>query len=284
MMQYAALILEKLLYLYFIRLFYNFIIKSEQQSIMDLGLLGKNAVITGASKGIGKGIALALAMEGANIAICARGKEILESTQKEIQKKGVNVYAEVCDVGNRKLLNEFLENSRNQLGSVDILVNNVSALSFGDEDADWEASFNIDLMASVWATKKVVPWMIESGGGSILNISSISGLESGSPPSYAAAKAAVISYSKTLAVQLAPNQIRVNSIAPGSVEFEGGLWDQMKQSNPSFYDMALDSIPSGRLGTPEEIGKVVAFIVSPCASWVTGTCLSVDGGQHKFNL
>ena len=251
---------------------------------MNLNLSGKNAVITGASKGIGKGIALALAKEGANVAICARGQEALDAAKKEIEETGVNVYSETCDVGNHELLDQFLGNSKNHLGGIDILVNNVSALRFGDEDEDWEASVNVDLLAGVWATKKVVPWMTEAGGGSILFISSVSGLESGSPPSYAAAKAAIISYSKTMAVQLAPQNIRVNNIAPGSVEFEGGLWDSMKHTNPDFYNMALQSIPSGRLGKPEEIGNVAAFIVSPRASWVTGVCLSVDGGQHRFNM
>lgn len=251
---------------------------------MNLELSNKNAIITGASKGIGKGIALNLAKEGCNIAICARGKESLENTKKELLKVGVKVFASVCDVGNQKQLEEFLENSKSNLGSVDILVNNVSALRFGDDEEDWEASVNLDLMASVRATKKVVPWMIDEGAGNILYISSISGLETGSPPSYAAVKAALISYSKTLSTQLAPNNIRVNTIAPGSIEFEGGLWDQMKQNNRDFYDMALASIPSGRLGTPDEVGKVAAFLVSPCASWVTGACISVDGGQHRFNL
>ncbi len=251
---------------------------------MNLDLTGKKAVVTGASKGIGKGIALALAKESINVAICARGQEALEAAKKEIQDTGVDVYSETCDVGNRDLLEQFLGNAKNHLGGIDILVNNVSALRFGDEDEDWEASVNVDLLAGVWATKKVVPWMTEAGGGSILFISSVSGLESGSPPSYAAAKAAVISYSKTMAVQLAPQNIRVNTIAPGSVEFEGGLWNKMKHSNPDFYNMALQSIPSGRLGTPEEIGNVAAFIVSPRASWVTGVCLSVDGGQHRFNM
>lgn len=251
---------------------------------MNLDLLGKNAVIAGASKGIGKSIALALAGEGANVAICSRGKEALNATEKEILEKGVKVFAATCDVGNRQSLNEFLETAKNNLGSVDILVNNVSALSFGDDIKDWEASVNLDLMASVRATQKVVPWMIESGGGSILFISSISGLESGSPPSYAAAKAAIISYSKTMAVQLAPKHIRVNTIAPGSIEFAGGVWDMAKQHNRPFYDLVLGSIPSERMGTPNEVGNVAAFVVSPRASWITGTCISIDGGQHRSNL
>jgi len=167
---------------------------------MDLQLSGKNAVVTGASKGIGRSIALALAAEGANVAVCARGEDALRATEKELKKKGVNVFTSVCDVGNKKSLDEFLEASKKNLGSVDILVNNVSALNMGDDAAAWEASITVDVMAGVWALQKVVPWMIESGGGSILFISSISGLESGSPPAYAASKAAIISYSKTKAV------------------------------------------------------------------------------------
>jgi 3-oxoacyl-[acyl-carrier protein] reductase len=251
---------------------------------MNLGLKGKNAIITGASKGIGKSIALALAEEGVNVTICARGKEALQKTKNELLEKGVKVFTQTCDVGDTERFNLFLDAVKDEFGSIDILVNNASALTMGDEYQDWEASIQIDLMASVRATKKVVPWMIESGSGNILFISSVSGLESGSPPAYAAAKAALISYSKTMAVQLAPQHIRVNTIAPGAVEFEGGLWEMIKESNRPFYDMAIDASPSGRMGTPDEIAKVAAFLVSPCASWVTGTCLAIDGGSHKSNL
>jgi 3-oxoacyl-[acyl-carrier protein] reductase len=251
---------------------------------MNLGLKGKNAIITGASKGIGKSIALALAEEGVNVTICARGKEALQKTKNELLEKGVKVFTQTCDVGDTERFNLFLDAVKDEFGSIDILVNNASALTMGDEYQDWEASIQIDLMASVRATKKVVPWMIESGSGNILFISSVSGLESGSPPAYAAAKAALISYSKTMAVQLAPQHIRVNTIAPGAVEFEGGLWEMIKESNRPFYDMTIDASPSGRMGTPDEIAKVAAFLVSPCASWVTGTCLAIDGGSHKSNL
>lgn len=251
---------------------------------MDLGLQGKTAIVTGASKGIGKSIASVLAEEGVNVAICARGDEALRAAEKELREKGVKVFAQSCDIGDAEKFNAFLDGVKAQFGKVDILVNNVSALSLGEEEHDWEASVAIDLMASVKATRKVVPWMIESGGGNILFISSISGLESGSPAAYAASKAALISYSKTLSAQLAPKNIRVNTIAPGSVEFGGGLWEMAKMHDRPFYDRVVSSIPSGRMGTPDEIGKVAAFLVSPCASWVTGTCLSVDGGQHRSNL
>lgn len=251
---------------------------------MDLGLKGKNAIITGGSKGIGRSIALLLAKEGANVAICARGEVALRETEKELIKQGTKIYAASCDIGQADKLSSFLNTVKDKFGAVDILVNNVSALSLGEEFNDWEASIDIDILGSVRATRQVIPWMTESGHGSILFISSISGLESGSPAAYAASKAALISYSKTLSAQLASKNIRVNTIAPGSIEFEGGLWEMMKNNDRSFYDMVVNSIPLGRMGTPDEIGKVAAFLVSPCASWVTGTCLSVDGGQHKSNL
>lgn len=251
---------------------------------MELGLKGKNAVVTGATLGIGKSIALMLAKEGANVAICARRESPLRVTEQEIAAEGVKAYSQICDVGNDAQLSGFLQQAKEELGSIDILVNNVSALSLGDSEDDWKSSLNVDVLSSVKATREVIPWMIDSGEGSILFISSISGLEAGSPPAYAAAKAALISYSKTMAIQLAAHNIRVNTIAPGSIEFNGGLWESTKEHNPEFYEMIRNSIPFGRLGTPDEVGRVAAFIASPCASWVTGACISVDGGQHKSNL
>lgn len=251
---------------------------------MDLGLAGKNVVVTGGSKGIGKQIALGFAREGANVAICARNEGPLRDTEAEIRRKNVAVYAATCDIGNTAGLDAFLEKARRQLGGVDILVNNPSAMAFTDDPAGWEASLNVDLMASVRATWKVIPWMTEAGGGCLLFISSSSGLEAGSPPAYAAAKAAVISYSKTLSVTLAPQRIRVNTLAPGSIEFEGGVWAMAKEGNRAFYDSVLGTIPWGRMGTPEEVADVAVFLCSNRASWVTGTCLCVDGAQHKGNL
>lgn len=251
---------------------------------MDLGLQGKNAIVTGASQGIGKSIALALAKEGVNVAICARREAALHAAERDLVAEGVKVMARVCDVADDAQLDDFLQSVKEEFASVEILVNNVSALSLGDELRDWDASLQTDLMSSVKATKKVVPWMAEAGDGSILFVSSTSALEAGSPPAYAAGKAALISYSKTMAVQLAPQNIRVNTIAPGSIEFSGGLWEATRTQNPEFYESIRQSIPSGRLGTPEEVANVATFLVSPCASWVTGSCVAVDGGQHKGNL
>ena len=251
---------------------------------MDLGLRGKCAVITGGSKGIGRAIALCMAGEGADIAICARGEAALRNTESEVRSRGVRVYGEVCDVGDQRALDRFLESARTTLGRIDILVNNATAFGFADTPAGWEASLNVDVMATVHATTKVVPWMTEAGGGVIIHMASISGMEAGPAPPYAAAKAAVISYSKTLAVTLAPQRIRVNTVAPGSIEFPGGAWERAKATNPNLYNKVFGNIPSGRLGTPEEVADVVTFLASDRARWITGACIVVDGGQHKGNL
>lgn len=250
---------------------------------MNLNLKGKNAVITGGSKGIGRSIALTLAQEGANIAICARGEDALKNTAAEIQKTGVRVYSQKCDVGKSNDLDAFLTNSKSDLGSVDILVHNASALALGPTLDDWESSINVDLMGAVNACNKVIPWMAEAGGGSILLVSSTSGLECDPTPDYGytASKAALIAYAKKLAVMHAPQNIRANAIAPGSTEFEGGVWDNIKKEQPDLYKMAKSMIPAGRLGTPEEIADVAVFLSSSRASWITGECVSVDGAQHR---
>jgi NAD(P)-dependent dehydrogenase (short-subunit alcohol dehydrogenase family) len=249
---------------------------------MDLGLRGKGAVVTGASKGIGRAIALGLATEGANIAICARGGDALRQVEWELSAHGVKAWAGVCDVGDPPVLNEFLDSARRALGSISVLVNNASGYGFTDDEAGWQTSLNVDVMAAVRATWKVVPWMAASGGGCILHISSVAGRGPAPSPSYSAAKAALISHSRTLADRLAPQKIRVNVIAPGSTE--GGLWEGIKTSDPALYANRLSLIPWGRLGTPEEVANAVVFLASDRASWITGVCLGVDGGEHKANV
>jgi 3-oxoacyl-[acyl-carrier protein] reductase len=251
---------------------------------MDLGLAGKGVVITGGSRGIGRAIALAFADEGANIAICARGKEALDATAKQLVAKGVKVHAQKADVAKPAELDAFLDGAHQVLGRVDVLVNNASGFGISDDESGWKTGFDVDIMASVRASWKVVPWMTAQGGGAIVHISSTSALEAGSPPAYAAVKAALISHSKTLAVALAPSRIRVNTVAPGSIEFPGGVWEMIKKGNPAMYDGIKASIPWGRLGSAEEVANAVVFTASPRASWVTGIVLSVDGGQHKGNL
>lgn len=251
---------------------------------MDLGLKGKVAIVTGASAGIGRSIAEGLVAEGVNVAICARREGPLRETEAALAKHGVTVYAAPCDVADPQALDHYLNACKREFGRVDILVNNASGFGVTDDEAAWNASVNVDLLATVRATNRVTPWMAESGSGSVICIASISGLEAGWGAPYAAAKAAVISFSKTLAIKLAPKGVRVNTVAPGSIEFPGGRWENQRQNNRARYDAIVDSVPFGRLGRPQEIADVAVFLASERASWVTGACIAVDGGQHKGNL
>ena len=248
---------------------------------MDLGLQGKNVVVTGGSKGIGRATALAFADEGANVAICARGADALEQTRQALVAKGVKVYAASCDVADAGQLTGFLDNARTNLGSVDILINNPSGFGLSDDEAGWKASVDIDLMATVRATNHVIPWIEAAGAGSIVHISSISGLEAGSPAPYAAVKAALFNHAKTLAAQLAPKNIRVNCIAPGSIYFAGGFWENIKTHMTPMYEATLANCPFGRMGRPEEVADAIVFVAAPRASWISGVTLPVDGVQHK---
>ena len=219
---------------------------------MDLDLKGRNCVILGGSRGIGRAIALGLAAEGANVAICARTDASLRDTEAAIQQQGVRAYAAACDVANAVALTEFLDAARNALGSVDVLVHNASALAVGPTLADWEASIQVDLLGAVRACEQVVPWMVEAGAGSILFISSASGLGADPMPDYGytAAKAALIAHAKKLAIMLAPRGVRVTAIAPGSIVFPGGIWATVREQQPAVYESVRQSIPWGRLGTP----------------------------------
>ena len=248
---------------------------------MDLGLAGKNVIVTGASKGIGRATALQFAKEGANVAICARGVEALEKTEQELQSHGGAVFAKSCDVSDSDALTAYLGEANKVLGGVDILINNPSGFGLTDDEAGWQAGWSVDMMASVRAVWQVTPWMEARGGGSIVHISSISGLETGSPPAYTAVKAALIAHAKTTAAELAPKNIRVNCIAPGSIYFPGGFWEQIEHANKDMFDATLAGIPFGRFGTPEEVANAVVFMASPAASWVSGSMLLVDGVQHK---
>lgn len=255
---------------------------------MRLGLEGRGVVVTGGSRGIGRATALAFADEGAHVALCARGAEALQRTADEVRARGVKAYAHACDVSRAEELEAFLEAARDALGRVDVLVNNASGFALQDDEPGWRTAIDVDLLASVRASRKVVPWLEEAGGGAIVHISStLGGLEGEGNPDfapYATLKGALVSHSKLLALSLAPRGIRVNCVAPGSIEFPGSLWSAIRRERPEVYDGMVATIPSGRLGTAEEVAAAVVFLASEPASWITGAVLPVDGGQHKGNL
>lgn len=246
---------------------------------MKLELQSRNALIAGGSRGIGRSIALAFARAGANVSICARGEAALRQTEAELNAIGHKVHAAVCDLADGVALTRWIDDAATALGGIDVLVNNASGFGASDDEDGWAASINIDLLASVRASRAALIHL-ERSKGSILHISSIAGLmPSVRTPPYGAVKAALIQYTKTQAAQLASKHIRVNCIAPGSVEFPGGIWEKRRTDNPQLYNAVLDSIHFGRLGTPEDIASVALFLASDAAAWVTGQTIAVDGGQ-----
>jgi 3-oxoacyl-[acyl-carrier protein] reductase len=247
---------------------------------MHIDLKGKRAVVTGGSKGIGRSIALGLAGAGAAVSICARGRAGLDATLAELNALGVAAHAGTCDLADKAAIPAYIADAAAALGGFDILVNNASGFGMGEDEEAWGRSLEIDVLATVRASRAALPHLERAGGGVVLNISSISGYgASARSPAYGAAKAAVISYTASQALLLAPKRVRVNAIAPGSIEFPDGLWDRRKQAQPQLYNAVLTSIPWGRLGHPEEIASVAVFLCSDAAAWVTGQCLVVDGGQ-----
>lgn len=250
------------------------------QRAMNLDVKEKRVVVAGGSRGIGRSIALAFAEGGARVSICARGAQALEATRSEIGAFGGVAHAAVCDLASEEAIARYIPAAAAALGGIDVLVNNATAAASGDDEASWEASLAVDLLAVVRASRSALPFLAEGRDPAIINISSGSGLgPSVRTPAYGAAKGAVIHYTRTQAAALASKGIRVNCVAPGSIEFPGGLWDRRKSDEPALYNQILASMPAKRLGRPEEVASVVLFLASPLAIWVTAQIIGVNGGQ-----
>ena len=256
---------------------------------MDLSLKGKVALVSGASRGIGNRIANCFAAEGADLCLCARNEEGLDEAIAEIQSAGsANVEKFVGDMTQASAAEAFVKTATDRFGGVDILVNNVGGAiwtPFAEvPDEEWASVFDMSLFSAVRVSRAAFP-SLEERHGNIVNISSIFGRETGGPVTYNAAKAALISLTANLAQEAAPKGIRVNTVAPGSILFPGGGWDRRQKADPEGIAKFVETnIPSGRFGKPEEVADVVVFLASERASWVTGACLNVDGGQSKSNI
>lgn len=260
---------------------------------MDLGLRGKVAIVTGGSRGIGRAIALGLAAEGVNVAISARGERDLAATVAELQAQGVQAIGVAGDMTRPADIERLVAETVAAFGGVDILINNVGGNQGGwfvdTTDADFQYTYDLNVFASMRASRRVVPEMRKRGGGRIIIIASIWGRESGGSSggasTYNSAKAAEIGLSKRMSWELAPHNILVNTIAPGHILFPGGDWERQWREDPDRIGaMVRRDCPLGRMGRPEEVADVVVFMVSERATLVAGTCLNVDGGGSHTTI
>ncbi len=262
---------------------------------MDLGLTDKVAMVTGSSRGLGFACATALVREGCRVTLCARRQDQLADAAAELRRlvdsaaSGDRVLAITADLATPQGVDDVIGRTVETFGGLDILVNNVG-LAKGStitdtSDADWQDALDQTLFPAIRASRLAVPHLKRRGGGAIVMIASIWGRESGGRMTYNAVKAAEISLAKSMAQQLARDNIRVNSVAPGSILFPGGSWHRRQQEDPAgIADFVRRELPFGRFGRPEEVGSVVAFLASERASWISGATVTVDGCQSRSQI
>ena len=259
---------------------------------MDLQLTDKVAIVTGSSRGLGLASARSLIAEGCRVCICARGPEQLAAAALEVEavaRRPNMIITVQADVSTADGIATVIDRTVERFGGLDILVNNVGRAGGTDlldtTDAEWQAALDETLFPAIRASRLAVPHMKQRGGGTIIMIASIWGRESGGRMTYNAVKAAEISLAKSLAQQLASLNIRVNSVAPGSIMFPGGSWHKRQQADPQgIAEFIKRDLPFGRMGRADEVGAVVAFLASPRASWISGAAIPVDGCQSRSNI
>ncbi|HET9818111.1 MAG TPA: SDR family oxidoreductase [Rhodanobacteraceae bacterium] len=241
---------------------------------------GYRVAIAGGSRGIGRAIARGFLDAGAAVSVCARGQEGLDALKRDAGAGTERLLVQRCDLADVEQIGTWVDAAVSGLGGLDVLVNNATGYGFRDDDESWLVDFNVDLMAAVRASRFAVPHLKRSPRACILHTSSIGSFRPRTMgPPYAAMKAALNHYARTQALALADDRIRVNAIAPGSIEFPDGVWDRVKHDKPEQYAQVLDTIPFGRFGTPEEVANLALFLASPLAGWITGQIVTVDGGQ-----
>ncbi|MGA0606747.1 SDR family NAD(P)-dependent oxidoreductase [Phenylobacterium sp. VNQ135] len=248
---------------------------------MDLKLKGKAAVVTGGSRGIGRAIAETFADEGADVAVCARHADQVAETVKALEAKGVRAWGQAVDIADKDAVQGFVRGAADALGRLDILVSNASALVQGVAEEDWRAMVDVDLMGAVRSFEAARPHLEKAaaatGDAAFILISSVSAAEATGASSYGAIKAALIHYAKGVAREGAAKGLRCNVVSPGTVLFDGGVWGQVRDNMPGFFEQMIKRNPTGRMATPEEVAAATVFLASPRSAFTTGINMLVDG-------
>ena len=255
---------------------------TKKETIMDLKIKGKNALITGSTKGIGRAIAEVLAGEGCNLGICSRNASEVTEAISDLSAHGVKVVGSSVDISDGDALSAWVDSCAEQLGGIDIFVPNVSIGAGQPGIEGWKTVFNVDILGTIVGINSARPHLEKSGSSSIIIISSTAALEAGfGADPYCAMKAALLNYSGTLSQEVAPSGIRVNCVSPGPIFVEGGAWDNISKAMPEFFESTIASIPLGRMGTADEVATQVALLASPLSGNTVGTNIVIDGGFTK---
>jgi 3-oxoacyl-[acyl-carrier protein] reductase len=248
---------------------------------MDLGLAGRNVIVTGASRGIGRSIAHAFADEGANVAICARRPDQVEAEVAALRAKGVRAFGGAVDIADGEALQAWIRQAADELGGVNALVSNASALPRDSSEAAWRSLYDIDLMGAVRSFDAARPYLeasaADAGDAAFIIISSVSAAETSNISAYGAIKAALIHYAKGVAREGAAKHLRCNVVSPGTVYFKGGVWGEVETHAPDYFQSMIKRNPTGRMATPEEIAAATVFLASPRSTFTTGINMLVDG-------